>query len=439
MSARRTLAVMLAVPAAALGTLLAPAPASAAQGGGEEQIDVRVSIPDPGKFEVTDAQFRWGVNTEMTSGSFFGGCNFLSAGVAGEAGASRLWEESDGLYKPRDGNSRIEAPDAAGEWAVDSWATKCQDASGRDVGTGYDEPGTGAQAVIDKGQGSIDTAKGTAQISWKGSFSLVMYGGMTYWSLSDPVLSVSNGRGKLTATASGYGSDMNDTSKWSKLAETSITMADLPQVTLGKNGIITTPAYKAVSTPGTGDAAQSRTGDWWGSFPDSWIEFNAATGQAGYWFSTGGKRDAAKVAGDVYISYSPQNPVVEKPGAGTGSTPEAQEQAAGNTEDSNDTSLGGGSPSSATTTTTILQQAAGALSAPLAELSGAGTTVLEASNHAASAINWLGKSLIPEAIERVKDYRQPLLWSLAGLLALSSTAWIGFRRGWLIWPFSSKK
>src|SRR5690606_29679284 len=41
MSARRTLAVMLAVPAAALGTLLAPAPASAAQGGGEEQIDVR--------------------------------------------------------------------------------------------------------------------------------------------------------------------------------------------------------------------------------------------------------------------------------------------------------------------------------------------------------------------------------------------------------------
>lgn len=438
MSARRGLAALMAAPLLVC-SLFAPATSQAGQGGGEEQIDVRVVIPDAGTFEVTDAQFRWGVNTEMTSGSFFGGCNFLSAGIAGDAGSSRLWAESDGFYKSKDGNSRIEAPDAGGDWELDSWDTKCQDASGREVGTGYDEPGTGAQVVIEKGKGSVDTARGTAQISWKGSFTLAMYGGLTYWSLSDPVLSVSNGRGKLTATASGYGSDMNDTSKWTKLAETSITMADLPQVVLDKKGIITTPAYKSVATSGTADAAQSRTGDWWGSFPESWIDFNAKTGQAGYWFSTGGKRDAAKVASDVYISYTPQNPVLEKPEANTDNTPEAQDEADGSKQDSNDTSLGGGSSPSETTTTNILQQAAEALGAPLAELPGAGTTVLEAANHTASAINWLGKSLIPEAIERAKDYREPLLWSLAGLLALSSAAWIGFRRGWLVWPFSSKK
>lgn len=437
MSARRTLAAVLAVPSM-LAALLVPATANAVQSGGEEQIDVRVSIPDPGKFEVTDAQFRWGVNTEMTSGSFFGGCNFLSAGVAGDAGSSRVWDKADGLYKSSDGNSRIEAPDAAGEWAVDSWDTKCLDASGRPVGTGIDEPGTGAQVVIEEGEGNVDTAKGTARIAWKGSFSLVMYGGMTYWSLSDPVLSVSNGKGTLTATASGYGSDMNDTSKWAKLAETTITMAQLPQVELGTNGIISTPAYKQVSTSGTADTVQSRTGEWWGAFPDSWIKFNANTGQAGYWFSTGGKRDAAKVASDVYVSYTPQHPVLEKPEANTGGAPGVQEPGGG-IQDSTGSSSDLGSQSSTTTTTTITQQPAGALAAPLAELAGAGTAVLEASNHAASALNWLGKSLIPEAIERVRDYRQPLLWSLAGLLALSSAAWIGFRRGWLIWPFSSKK
>lgn len=428
MTARRKLNALLAV-SVLLAALLVPTPAHAEN----RDIELQVSIPHAGALEVTDAQFRWGVNVEMGSGAFFGGCNFLSAGVAGDAGSSRVWTEADGLYRSTAGNSRIEAPDAKGEWVTDSWDAKCRDGSGREVGTDFQETGTGAQAVIEKGTGTVDLEKGTASISWDGSFSLVMYGGLTYWTLSDPVLTVSNGRGTLTATASGYGADMNDSSQWQKLSESTITMADLPQVQLGEKGIITTPAYQGVTVDGL-ETEQVRSENWWGAFPNSWVEYNRKTGQSGYWYSTGGIRDAAKVASDVYISYTPQNPVLGQPQQ---APPPITSETNEITQNPNGNSLGqDGLPSPAST---VLQQAAGALTAPLAELIGSGTSILEAATVAGSAINWLGTSLIPEAIERAKDYRQALLWSLAGLLAMASVAWVGFRRGWLIWPFSAKQ
>ena len=434
MSLRGKLTAICAMPALLAGLVVPAGPAVADSGGSEQTVDVNVTIPDPGTLKVTDAQFRWGVNAEMTSGAFFGGCNFLSAGEAGDAGSSRVWEEQDGLYRAKDGNTRIETPGADGTWVPDSWDTRCLDSSGREVGTDMDESGTGAQVVIEQGSGSVDTAKGTASISWDGAFSLVMYGGMTYWSLSDPVLTVANGKGRITATATGYGADMVDSSKWTKLGETTITMAELPQVALAQDGIVATPAYKGVAINGLGDTEQVRSGDWWGSFPESWVEFNVKTGQAGYWYSTGGLRDPAKAPTDVYISYSALNPVEQQPPTAPPKTG-FQEEAGANPQESDDDSSGAGPLIRGT----ILQQAAGALASPLTELAGTGTSVLEAATVATSAINWLGKSLIPDAIERAKDYRQPLLWSLAGLLALASVAWVGFRRGWLVWPFASKQ
>ncbi|MCW4465924.1 HtaA domain-containing protein [Glutamicibacter sp. MNS18] len=439
MSARKTLATLGAI-GSLVSALLLPAVPAHADASGEEKIDVKVTIPAPGTFEVTDAQFRWGVNDESTSPAHEPGrCNFLSAGVVGDAGSSHTWTEKDGFFKTADGNTRIERPGDDGQWATETWDTRCTAPAGRAAGTG-----TGGQVVIDKGTGSIDVAKGTAEIAWDGSFSIVFYDGRTYWSISDPVLQVANGKGTMTATASGYASDREDSTRWQKVPETTITMADLPDVTLGQNGIITTPAYKGVklSDALSESMPQATTGDWWGSFPESWVKFNQATGQGAFWYSSGGLSDKRKVATDVYISYTPDNPVLEKPETGTPQDTDSQDDlTGGNTQNSNGdtTSLVEERTSITNNTTNFLQPAAGALMPPLAELAGAGTSVLEAATIATSAINWLGKSLIPDAIERVMDYRQPLLWSLAGLLALASVAWVGFRRGWLVWPFASKQ
>lgn len=447
MKLRKRFALSLA-PALLAAALMVPAmPVHAASDSGEIDVDIKVTIPSPGAFEVTDAQFRWGVNDESTSPAHEPGrCNFLSAGAAGDAGSSRVWSEADGFFSVKEGNTRIERPSEDGKsWVAETWQTRCTAPASRPDGTG-----TGGQVVIDQGSGNINVAKGTAQIKWSGSFSIVFYDGRTYWSLSDPVLDVANGKGKVTATASGYAADREDTTIWRELPDTTITMADLPKVELGQNGIVTTPAYRGVKLgAGAGkDLGQNTESDWWGSFPESWVKFNQSTGQGAFWYSSGGMYDRRKVATDMYISYTPTSPVidapvqVETPDAGAGDT-SAEEPNGGATTDSKNsgTANNAGTGQTSAGTTTVQNLVNNMLSSalpPVAALAGAGTSVLEPAAFATSTISWLGKSLIPEAIERVMDYKEPLLWSLAGLLALGSVAWVGFRHGWLLWPFSSK-
>ena len=45
---------------------------------------------------------------------------------------------------------------------------------------------------ISGGSGTVDPTAGTATISWKGSFTLFAYSGMTFFSLSDPVLTITS-------------------------------------------------------------------------------------------------------------------------------------------------------------------------------------------------------------------------------------------------------
>lgn len=435
-----------AITITALGSALFFPSAAVADSGASDEIDVRVTIPQAESFSVTDAQFRWGVNTEVSAGSFSGDCNFLSAGIAGDAGASRVWAESDGLYKVKDGNSHIEKPDASGEWADASWDNKCLDATGRKVGPGITETGTGTQAVIEKGVGKVDPTKGTAHMKWKGSFSIVFYGGLTYWSLSDPELTVANGHGTLTATASGYAADRDDTTKWRKLSNKKITIAKLPSVALGAHGIVTTPAYKGVKISAV-EPEQSREQMWWGSFPKDWVEYNQLTGQGPYWYSSGGAADSRKVATDIYISYTPENSVIATPKKPQNprttddhtvdeAIPLAKED---ESQDSGQASALSGPDSGRTPVQQLVHNVLSSVLPQSTATTGTGTSVLDPAVLAASTISWMGKSLIPEAIEQAMDYKEPLLWSLAGLLALGSVAWVGFRHGWLVWPFSSKK
>ncbi|PQZ91552.1 hypothetical protein CQ018_12960 [Arthrobacter sp. MYb227] len=413
-------------------------------------IDVSVTIPETStskqEFKVTDAQFRWGLNKESTSGAFAPGtCNFLSAGVAGDAKFSREWAKKDGFYAQKSGQVRIEKPNAAGKWVVDSWENKCLDKDGRKVGTSFNEPGTGAQIVIEGGTGVINSGKKTASIKWKGSFTSALYNGMTYWSATDPELTVANGKGSLTATLSGYGTDREDTSRWSPLAPQRVVIATLPSVNLGDKGIVTDPAYKEVPVEDTG-SPQVRTGNTWGAFPQAFVDFQEKSGQGSYWYSTGGSRDIAKISSTLYISYTPENPVLAVPppgesisdsgltGSDSGSFIDPPTDEENSVLDKFGTSVGDRSVLDSGLTPGVLEPEETALSSdPLSTLLASATT------SAVGAANWLGGSLIPEAIELARDYQDWLLWSVAGLLGLTALSWVGFRKGWLALPFKLQK
>lgn len=441
--AHRTAATLLTLTLA-LGFI--PLAVSSAQAApiDNSAVEIEVVIPAAKAIATKDGQLRWGINAESSSGAHFGGCNFLSAGVAGDSGSSRVWTQADGFYRAKAGDTTIVKPTAKGTWVPDSWAGRCQDASGRTVGTDTTERGTGAQILMEAGVGSIDAAQGKATISWKGAFTVASYGGLSYWSVSDPVFTVANGRGKLQATASGYAADRLDSTVWNKVAPRTVTLATASKVALGAKGIVFTPDYTGVRVERV-DPAQERAKSGWGAFPQNFVDFHAHTGQAAYWYSSGAIRDAAKVPTEVRISFSANDPVApQKPLPEVVAPPTSPVS-----KPDPETNSGQESPAAAPTTAPVTTQepipgtimpgsplggevlADGSISTSdpipgIIRTAGTGT---------AQAMEWLGGTLVPQAVELAKDHRDTLLWSTSVLLLLGSFGWVGFRRGWLILPW----
>lgn len=174
---------------------------------------------------VEDAVFDWSVNDESTGGSYFGGCNFLVAGEAGDAGSARIWnrDDADNVYPTDaegnfvDGNTSIVKTNGK----KSTFDTKCRTGDGVSVNGKINAQAennhTGDRVEIKNGTGTIDPDGDNASIQWDGSWSFAYYGGMTYWTISDPKLEVKDGKGTITGTYSGYGADMDDPSIWLKL------------------------------------------------------------------------------------------------------------------------------------------------------------------------------------------------------------------------------
>lgn len=325
---RRRSAGVVGVLALAAALVLAPAAVFAAADDGDDDGapgEISVTVPDTGPTSgttVRNAQFRWGLNAESGAGAYAGGCNFLSAGRAGDTGRGGVvWTESHGFYHPTSGAVRIEKPSASGEYDLATWATRCLDPAGAPVSSASVTSTSGNQVVIDAGTG-VRGADGSLELRWKGSFTVVFYGGMTYWTASDPVLVVdAAGNGRVTATASGFGASMTDLNQWTALPEREIVLAEVRGVdTRAGGGFATTPAYLGVQVQGAGQVPRDDANRaYWGSFPASFVEYQKLTGQAGYWLTTGGLRDAAKPAATLYISYDASAQIAVTPPAATAS------------------------------------------------------------------------------------------------------------------------
>ena len=315
---------------------------------------------ESGDTVLSGVTLRWGMNDETNSAAYSGGCNFLSAGVAGNTGSSRTWDES--LYKSSDGNVTIQKPDANGNWTEATWASKCLARDGSSVTMGKRADGrsinTESQVVLSNGTGTVK-ADGTTTITWKGSWTVAYYGGMTYWSVTDPTLTLAaNGTGSLTATASGYGADMNDASKWLTLTPQQIHVADFTggnavNVTqaLADHGFTATPDYLGVAVSASGDhgsqaAKDDTNASYWGSFPQSFVDFQLQTGQSAYWYTSNSARDFAKPTLPLYVQYDSSYTVT----AGEGSP--AAATAAGGARSTTTGSTGAKTGSSTTKKTT---------------------------------------------------------------------------------------
>lgn len=282
-----------------------------------------------GPVTVDDAQLRWSLNDESNRAAFAPGTfNFLSAGEIGNPGAGgqtipacRTGETCAGAtwsngkpsrWAARSGEVRIEKRTSAGTYAAATFAGTATDANGTRLTTSS-SASSGHQVVIDGGTGEIDPEQGTATVSWKGTFTVLYYSGMTFFMVTDPQLVVTPTTARLMGTLSGYASDMNDTSRWQKVPGQKVVLADLPRADLElptEGGFTATPAYAEVTydAPASG-VAQVRTGETWGAFPASYLAYMQKVGAAAYWYSSGGSADPHKVAEPITVSYSAGDPV----------------------------------------------------------------------------------------------------------------------------------
>ncbi|WP_157412033.1 hypothetical protein [Agreia sp. Leaf283] len=263
-----------------------------------------VTPDQQGLHDVSYATFRWGVNNESNNSAFAPGTvNFFSAGkVADTGGHGTTLPESS--WKQSEGNVAIEKQQADGSFAPATWAGLKTSPSGAPLGSPTTKTFSNHQVVLSQGVGRVDPGSDNADIQWDGDFTVAYYSGMTFFYVSDPRLLVANGVGTLTATLGGYGTDMDDMSKWVPLSDTAVTLATLPSVDVTAAGFVVTPAYDGVrvSIPASG-VAQKTDEAGWGSFPQDFVDFQALTGQAAYWYSSGGSVDANKTALPMTVCF----------------------------------------------------------------------------------------------------------------------------------------
>jgi hypothetical protein len=263
---------------------------------------------------VDDAQLRWGINNESNNAAFAPGTsNFFSAGRIADPGRGGVVvTQSD--WSASEGNVSIEKWNGSA-YAPATWAGLRTDSAGTPITSPSSGRFSNHTIVLEHGTGTVDPTTRSAEISWDGDVTVLYYSGMSFFYVSDPVLTVTDGVGTLTATLSGFTSSMDDTSRWEPVAPRTATLADLGTVDLDDvQGFTSTPRYAGIKVTGVDQVGGSAAG----SFPQSFIDFQKVAGAAAYWYSSGGATDAFKAALPMTVSYDASDAVIPTPPATTG-------------------------------------------------------------------------------------------------------------------------
>ncbi|MEU1623674.1 HtaA domain-containing protein, partial [Streptomyces sp. NPDC005722] len=257
---------------------------------------------------VSHASLEWGVNSIYQGGNpANAGCNFFSAGTQRE-------------FKDRQGGVRIVHRVADGTAQGISDATKCI-------------PGAGSQlnqrVLFTEGSGTADPVTGEATIRWEGAFTANAYAGMVTWYVKDPTLTVAeDGTGTLTATSGGMGSSRDNPGEQEEVPARRVTVATFDQVRLDTTagpggGVRISPRFSGVDyfplTGGvrsttsaiSGAVKEARPG--WGSWPESFVDFQYETGLSSYWHTSGLSDDPDKPPFDLSVGFDSAPDVKDVP------------------------------------------------------------------------------------------------------------------------------
>lgn len=300
----RVTAVLLLV---VLGTL---APAQAEEG-------------EPTSITIETGVLRWGFSNEANNRAFAPNTyNFFSAGKVPDPGSGgKTLKQAD--WRQVSGNVSIEKL-VGSVWKAATWTGLSTDSNGAALPAPAVGRFSNHQVVFGTGAGTVDREAGTAHIAWTGEVTVLAYSGMSFFYVANPVLDVSDGKGTLKATVSGFGSSQADPDAWVPIAPREVTLADLPEVELGEDGFTALPSYAGVTVSGVG---QSPSGTPFGSFPQSFVSFMNELGTAGFWLSTGGSTDPWKPALPLTVSYDADQQVETPTPTPTPSLPEVENEA----------------------------------------------------------------------------------------------------------------
>lgn len=300
-------AFLVAMAAPFVGT------AHAQEGGDEEETTTA--------FEVSDAQFRWGMNIESGTRAFAPGTfNVFSAGDVTEHLPGPHLQLPAEHWRATADNVAIEKCDATGTATAATWDNAGQNRSGESIGSGDHN---GLEAVFSGGEGQIDPTTGEGEISWEGAYTVLYYSGMSSFTVSDPVLTITPTDAVMTAELGGFRADMEDTSVWERMPEQEVTLADFDRGDIdlsGADGMVALPEYLGVEYEAkAGETPQIDPGDdFWGSFPTSFVDFLADAGAGSYWYTSGGGSDRLKPTLPMNITWDGAGECLPDVPAGSG-------------------------------------------------------------------------------------------------------------------------
>jgi hypothetical protein len=261
------------------------------------------------ELDVSDAVFTWGISNEANNRAFAPGTyNFFSAGQAPKTSGADTISESE--WSATAGDVTIQKQQADGSYATATWAGLKTTPTGGAIGSPSAGKFTGHRVSISHGEGSLDPVADNAAIAWEGSFTVAFYSGMTQFYVGDPKLTVTAGVGTLTGTLSGYGTSMEDPEVFEQLPTREVTLATLSSVDVTETGVTVTPDYDGVAVNLPESATPQSTAGAWGSFPQSFVDYQLLTGQSSYWYSSGGSTDAFKKALPLGVSYTAEPAVL---------------------------------------------------------------------------------------------------------------------------------
>jgi hypothetical protein len=296
-----------------------------------EKVPLPFTVNLNGPIHFDGASLDWSGNDVMQS-PMFGFYNYFSAGVSGGTEAT---------YAGSAGNASVLLEREAG--ATATWATH----------QNYAAP-AGERQVVDltNGVGEVE-ADGAAKVEWDGAWSVNFYSGMVPFTIEDPRLVVgADGTGELLATLQGCASSQAEPGVCTTLpAASDVQVATFHDAHVNRAGELTvTPDYAGVEVDTGASTPQNRTEAGWGSWPQSFVDFQLQNGLSSYWYSSGSGEDAKKVPLPFGVALGVEVDLEEAAEEGTGGGGEVTPPVEEGTDDKAGSDDKSGSDDAATTT-----------------------------------------------------------------------------------------